>query len=152
MDAVHRLQSDAKRLGREVDQLKMKVALGGGASTAGADGDQSVDGVRLVTRRVAGLEKNALRSMSDALRDRLGSGVVVIASENDGKVSLIVSVSQDLTSRVKAGDLVKELAPIVGGGGGGRPDFAEAGGKDPSKIDALLAAAPEALRKILTPS
>ena len=79
----------------------------------------------------------------------MGSGVVVIASENEGKVSLVVSVSRDLTTRVKAGNLVKELAPIVGGGGGGRPDFAEAGGKDASKIDQLLAAAPEVLKTAL---
>ena len=92
-------------------------------------------GVKLIARRVDGLEKGALRGLSDSLRDRLGSGVVVIASENDGKVALVVSVTKDLTSRVQAGRLVKELAPIVGGGGGGRPDFAEAGGKDPSEID-----------------
>jgi alanyl-tRNA synthetase len=150
--AVHvaqRLQADVKRLTREVDQLKMKAALGGAATATAGDDTQTVDGVKLVARRVAGLEKNALRNLVDTLRDRLGSGVVVIASENDGKVSLVVGVSQDLTSRVRAGNLVKELAPIVGGGGGGRPDFAEAGGKDPSKIDALLAAAPVALKKSL---
>jgi alanyl-tRNA synthetase len=149
--AVHvaqRLQADVKRLTREVDQLKMKAALGGASTTAGDD-TQTVDGVKLVARRVAGLEKSALRNLVDTLRDRLGSGVVVIASENDGKVSLVVGVSKDLTARVRAGNLVKELAPIVGGGGGGRPDFAEAGGKDPSKIDALLAAAPVALKKSL---
>ena len=149
-EMVHRLQTEAKRLGREVDGLKMRVALGGGDRNAAGDADaETVDGVKLVTRKVSGLEKNALRGMSDTLRDRLGSGVVVIASENDGKVSLVVSVSKDLTSRVKAGGLVKELAPIVGGGGGGRPDFAEAGGKDPAQIDALLAAAPGALRNAL---
>jgi alanyl-tRNA synthetase len=98
---------------------------------------------------VAGLEKGALRSISDSLRDRLGTGVVVIASENDGRVSLVVSVSKDLTSRVQAGSIVKALAPIIGGGGGGRPDFAEAGGKDPSKIDELLAKAPETVRSLL---
>jgi alanyl-tRNA synthetase len=75
----------------------------------------------------------------------VGSGVIVIASENDGKVSLVVSVTKDLTPRVQAGRLVKELAPIVGGGGGGRPDFAEAGGKDPSRIPELLATAPRVL-------
>ena len=148
VDIVHRLQQDAKRLAREVEQLKMKAALGGSARE-GADEAQTVDGVKLVTRRVAGLEKAALRGLSDTLRDRVGSGVVVIASENDGKVALVVSVSKDLTARVKAGSLVKELAPIVGGGGGGRPDFAEAGGKDPSKIDDLLHAAPGALRNAL---
>jgi alanyl-tRNA synthetase len=69
--------------------------------------------------------------------------VVVLAAEHEGKVGLLVSVTKDLTDRVKAGQLVKELAPIVGGGGGGRPDFAEAGGRDASKIDELLAKARE---------
>ena len=97
--------------------------------------------MKLVTRRLAGLEKSALRGISDSLRARLGSGVVVLASDNDGKVALVVSVTKDLTARVQAGRMVKELAPIVGGGGGGRADFAEAGGKDPSKVGELLAAA-----------
>jgi alanyl-tRNA synthetase len=150
MDVVQRLQAETKRLGREVEQLKMKAALsGGGAGEQAADEPEDVAGVKLLTRRVTGLEKAALRSLSDTLRDRLGSGVVVIASENDDRVALVVSVSKDLTSRVKAGSLVKELAPIVGGGGGGRPDFAEAGGKDPAKIAELLKAAPAALRAAL---
>ena len=105
--------------------------------------------MKLIARRVDGLEKGALRGLSDSLRDRLGSGVVVLASENDGKVTLVVSVTKDLTSRVQAGRLVKELAPIVGGGGGGRPDFAEAGGKDPAGIDALVQKAPDVLRSQL---
>jgi alanyl-tRNA synthetase len=155
VDAVQRLQSETKRLTREVDQLKMKVAMGGGSRTTAAGAEDSpgelvVSGVKLVTRRVEGLEKGALRGLSDSLRDRLGSGVVILASDVDGKVSLVVSVSKDLTSRVQAGRLVKELAPIVGGGGGGRPDFAEAGGKDASKIDDLLAAAPKVLEVALS--
>ncbi len=153
VDAVQRLQSESKRLSREVDQLKMKVALGTGAQTtpAGPEGPVGVivSGVKLVTRRVEGLEKGALRGLSDSLRDRLGSGVVVLVSELDGKVSLVVAVSKDLTNRVQAGRLVKELAPIIGGGGGGRPDFAEAGGKDATKIDDLLAAAPKVLEVAL---
>ncbi|MBA3886706.1 MAG: alanine--tRNA ligase [Acidobacteria bacterium] len=150
VDAVQRLQADVKRLAREVDRLKMKAALGGGSGEPqAADAPIDVNGVKLVTKRVAGLDKGALRTVSDSLRDRLGTGVVVVVSENDGKVSLVVSVSKDLTGRVKAGQLVKELAPIVGGGGGGRPDFAEAGGKDPSKIDELLARAPDVLRALL---
>ena len=149
-DAVQRLQSETRRLAREVEQLKMKAALGGGKSApAPVDDVQEVDGVKVIARRVEGLEKGALRALSDSLRDRMGSGVVVLASENEGKVSLVVSVTKDLTSRVQAGRLVKELAPIVGGGGGGRPDFAEAGGKDPSKIDVLLAEAPAAVRASL---
>jgi alanyl-tRNA synthetase len=148
-DAVQRLQADVRRAARETEQLKMKLALGGSstAGSAGAGDDiQDVNGVKLIARRVAGLEKGALRGLSDSLRDRLGSGVVVLASENDGKVALVVSVTKDLTSQVQAGRLVKELAPIVGGGGGGRPDFAEAGGKDPAGIDALLKKAPDVLK------
>ncbi len=151
VDTIQKLQADAKRLTREVEQLKMKVALGGGGASADqADETQDVDGVKLLTRRVSGLEKAALRNLSDTLRERLGSGVIVIASDHEGKVSLVVSVSKDLTSRVKAGSLVKELAPIVGGGGGGRPDLAEAGGKDPAKIGELLNAAPQILRTALS--
>src|SRR6187455_89390 len=87
---------------------------------------------------------------TDSLRDRAGRGVVVLAAEYDGKVQLLVSVTKDLTDRLKAGALVKELAPIVGGAGGGRPDFAEAGGKDASQIDALLTAARDLVTKALT--
>jgi alanyl-tRNA synthetase len=142
-DAVAKLQADAKRLARENEQLRMKAALGGGA-TGGADADiQAVGDAKLVARRVTGLEKGALRGLSDSLRDRLARGVVVIAAEDHDKVHLVVSVTKDLTDRVKAGDLVKELAPLVGGRGGGRPDFAEAGGRDVSGIDALLARARE---------
>jgi alanyl-tRNA synthetase len=151
VDSVQRLQADARRLAREVDGLKMKLALGGGGATAGGagDGPQLVDGVKLIAKRVAGLEKAALRGLSDTLRDRLGSGVVLLVSDNEGKVSLVVSVSKDLTDRVKAGNLVKALAPIVGGSGGGRPDFAEAGGKDSTRIDDLLRSAPQALSHAL---
>jgi alanyl-tRNA synthetase len=149
-EAVQRLQADARRLGREVDQLKMKLALRGARGDSAAAGDEAeareVDGVKLIARRVEGLEKGALRSLSDSLRDRLGSGVVVLASDNDGKAALVVAITKDLTSRVQAGRLVKELAPLIGGGGGGRPDLAEAGGKDPSGIDALLARVPEVLK------
>jgi alanyl-tRNA synthetase len=150
VESVHKLQAEAKRLAREIEQLKMKVALGGSAANGGtADEPVVVDGVKLITKRVSGLEKGALRGISDSLRDRLGRGVVVLASENDGKVGLIVSVTKDLTGKLQAGRIVKELAPIVGGGGGGRPDFAEAGGKDPSKIDELLSRAPALIRTLL---
>jgi alanyl-tRNA synthetase len=150
-DAVARLQADAKRLARENDQLKMKLALGGGSTANGADDDVvSIGDAKVVARRVSGLDKSALRGLSDSLRDRLKRGVVVLAAEQDGKVSLLVSVTKDLTDRVKAGQLVKELAPIVGGAGGGRPDFAEAGGKDPSKIDEMLARANQLVKTALS--
>ena len=154
-EAVQRLQAELKRATREAEQLKMKLALGGASSASAggagqpADDAIEVEGVKLIVRRVEGLEKAGLRTLSDSLRDRLGSGVVVLASSNDGKVTLVVSVTKDLTSRVQAGRLVKELAPMVGGGGGGRPDFAEAGGKDPAGIDALVQKAPDVLRSQL---
>jgi alanyl-tRNA synthetase len=148
VETVQRLLTEQKRLTREVDQLKMKLALGQG-SAAPADETREVAGIKLLTRRVEGLEKTALRGLSDSLRDRLGSGVVVLASAIDGRVALVVSVSNDLTGRVQAGRVVKELAPIVGGGGGGRADFAEAGGKNAAKIDDLLRAAPKVLESLL---
>jgi alanyl-tRNA synthetase len=147
--AIQRLQSDNKRLARDIDQAKMKLALGCGGSATADDDARDVAGVKLITRRVDGLEKSALRALSDSLRDRLGSGVIVLVSDVDGKVSLVVSVSKDLLSRVQAGRLVKELAPIVGGGGGGRPDFAEAGGKNAARIDELLSTAPKVLESAL---
>jgi alanyl-tRNA synthetase len=151
VEIVQRLLADVKRLAREIEALKMKAALGGARSESGGaqDDTREVKGVKLIARRVSGLEKGALRGLSDSLRDRLGSGIVVIASENDGKVALVVSVTKDLTSRIQAGRIVKEIAPIVGGGGGGRPDFAEAGGKDPSKIDELIAKAPDLIGGLL---
>jgi alanyl-tRNA synthetase len=146
--AIEKIQAEIKRLTRENAQLRMKIALGGPAPDQ--DDAIPVGDAKLVARRVAGLDKDALRGLSDSLRDRIGRGVVVLAAENDGKVQLLVSVSKDLTSTIKAGQLVKELAPIIGGGGGGRPDFAEAGGRDVSKIDELLAAARSAVTRVLT--
>ncbi|MGE0393851.1 MAG: alanine--tRNA ligase [Vicinamibacterales bacterium] len=138
---------DNRRLARELQQAKMKAAMGGGAD----GGAEAVDvgGVKLVAREVAGLDKDGLRTLVDKHRSQLGSGVVVIASPGDGKVAVVVGVTADLVKRAPAGQVVKQLAPIVGGGGGGRPDFAEAGGKDASKIPDLLAAAPAVLQAIL---
>jgi alanyl-tRNA synthetase len=146
-EAARRLQADVKRLARENEQLKMKAALGGGG--AAVDDTIQIDGIKLIARRVSGLEKGALRGLADSLRDRLGSGVVVLASQNDDKVALVVSVTKDLTGRVHAGRVVKEIAPIVGGGGGGRPDFAEAGGREPSRIDELLARSRDVVRAMV---
>jgi alanyl-tRNA synthetase len=135
---VEKLQHEVKRLAKDVSELKVKAAMGGGAGPGG-DAFEVGTGVRMIARRVQGLDKTALRSLSDSLRDSLRSGVVVLASENDGKVAFVVAVTRDLISKVPAGQVVKRIAPIVGGGGGGRPDFAEAGGRDVGAIDALLA-------------
>jgi len=146
--AIERLQSDAKRNAREISQLKTKLAMGGGAS-AEVDDTVEVAGVKLARRKVADLDKDALRGLADSLKAKIKSGVVVLASASDGKVQIVVAVTSDLTGRVKAGQVVKEIAPIVGGGGGGRPDFAEAGGKQPEKIDEMLAASEAIVAKLL---
>ena len=127
----------AKRA-KELERLTTEAAMGGMDESA-ADDAVEIAGVKLVTRQVQALEPQALRTLADSLRDRAGSGVVVLASKNDGKAALVVSVTQDLAGRVHAGRLVKELAPIIGGKGGGRPDFAQAGGRQPERIGELLA-------------
>jgi alanyl-tRNA synthetase len=150
VQAIERLQTDAKRLAREVTDLKTKLATGGG--TAGADDTVDVAGVKLARRKLAALDKDALRGVADSLKARIKSGIVVLAATDNGKVQIVVAVTSDLTSRIKAGQIVKEIAPIVGGGGGGRPDFAEAGGKLPEKVDEMLEAAKTVIEKLLVPA
>jgi alanyl-tRNA synthetase len=141
------LADENKRLSRELQQARMKAAMGTGAT--GDDDAIDVAGVKLVAREVAGMDKEGLRALVDKQRDRIKSGVVVLACPSEDKVSVVVGVTADLTKRVPAGEVVKQLAPIVGGRGGGRPDFAEAGGKDASKIPALLAASRILIEKML---
>jgi len=141
-------EEEIKRLTRELQQAKMKAAMGGGGGNQTDEADE-VAGIRLVAREVSGLDKDGLRTLVDQHRSRIKSGVVVLASPSEGKVSIVVGVTPDLTKKVPAGQVVKQLAPIVGGGGGGRPDFAEAGGKDPSKIGEMLAAARGVVEKMI---
>ena len=145
------LAEENKRLSRELQQARMKAAMAG---SGGGTEDDAVDvaGIKLVAREVAGLDKDGLRALVDKQRDKIKSGVVVLVSPSDGKVSIVVGVTPDLTKKVPAGQVVKQLAPIVGGGGGGRPDFAEAGGKDASKIKDLLAASRTLVEKMLAAS
>jgi len=149
VETIQRLQAESKRLAREVTQLKTKLATGGG-SAAESDDAIEVAGVQLVRRKLADLDKDALRGVADSLRAKIKSGVVILASANDGRVQMVVAVTPDLTSKIKAGQIVKEIAPIVGGGGGGRPDFAEAGGKQPDKIDDMLDASKSVISKLLS--
>jgi alanyl-tRNA synthetase len=123
------------------------MQLVSGAATT--DEESLVEGIKVLAREVPPAPANELRDMADALRSKLGSGIVVIGTRGDGNVNLVVAVTKDLTGRVKAGELVKRLSAIVGGGGGGRPDFAQAGGKDPEKLPAALAAVQEAVREQL---
>jgi len=143
------LADENKRLSRELQQARMKAAMAGPGGGAEDDAVE-VAGIKLVAREVAGLDKDGLRALVDKQRDKIKSGVVVLASPSDGKVSIVVGVTPDLTKKIPAGQVVKQLAPIVGGGGGGRPDFAEAGGKDASKIKDLLAASRTLVEKMLS--
>ena len=139
LEAIAKLQAEARRLAKETHELRMKLAVAGPTAAAPAEAPTAIVGVEAVIRRVEGLDKMALRDLSDTIKSKLKSGVVVLASAtSDAKVAIVVSITADLKGRVHAGQVVKEVAPLVGGGGGGRPDFAEAGGKDPSKIDELL--------------
>jgi alanyl-tRNA synthetase len=135
-DKVAQLVERARRLEKELEQLKGKLASAAGVDLA--DQVVEVDGVKVLAARLDGVDAKSLRDTMDQLKDKVGSGIVLLATESDGKVSLIAGVTKDLTNRYKAGDLVKAAAEKVGGRGGGRPDMAQAGGSDPSGIPAAL--------------
>jgi len=128
---------EIKRLRRELDQVRMKSASSTVASVE--DKIKPVKGVKVLTHRVDNLERSQMRTLVDQLRDKLGSGVVVLGSATDGNVSLIAAVTKDLTGRIQAGKVIGAVAQKVGGKGGGRPDMAEAGGKDAGALDSALA-------------
>jgi alanyl-tRNA synthetase len=133
---LEKKDAEIKRLARELDQARMKSAS---SSTANiSDKVKEVRGVKVLAHRVDNLERAQLRTLVDQLRDKLGSGVVVVGSAADGNVSLIAGVTKDLTSRIQAGKVVGAVAEKVGGKGGGRPDLAEAGGKDVAALDSAL--------------
>jgi alanyl-tRNA synthetase len=129
--------SEIKRLQRELDQARMKSASSTVASVT--DKIKDIHGVKVLAHRVDNLERAQMRTLVDQLRDKLGSGVVVLGSATNGNVALIVGVTKDLTQKIQAGKVIGPVAQRVGGKGGGRPDLAEAGGKDPAALDAALA-------------
>ncbi|HEV8577514.1 MAG TPA: alanine--tRNA ligase [Thermoanaerobaculia bacterium] len=147
LQKAEQLRQRQNDLEQEMRRLRMQL-VSGSVSSAG-DEEILVDGIRVLAREVPPAPANELRDMADTLRSKLGSGVVVIGTRGDGNVSLVAAVSKDLTARVRAGDLVKKLSAIVGGGGGGRPDFAQAGGKQPEKLPVALASVEEAVREQL---
>ncbi|MDX9733032.1 MAG: alanine--tRNA ligase [Thermoanaerobaculia bacterium] len=126
---------------KEIAKLKVELATGGsGKRSGGEEGVVEVGGTKLLARRVPTLPANELRNLADTFRGKLGSGVVLLGTESEGKVTLLAAVTSDLVARVSADDLAKTMAPVVGGRGGGKPDLAQAGGKDPEKIEAALSA------------
>ena len=147
LERAAQLIARQKALEEELKSLRLQLVAGGVAG--GNDRELVVDGIRVVAREVPPAPANEMRSMADTLRSKIGSGVVVIGSRSDGNVSLVAAVSKDLTSRVKAGELVRRLSAVVGGGGGGRADFAQAGGKEPEKLPEALATVEQAVREQL---
>jgi alanyl-tRNA synthetase len=141
------LLDERKRLERDLSDAKKKLAMGGGGKSDGADGVRVVGDVKLMARAVEGIELKDLRSLADEGKKKVGSGIVAIVGvAGDGKAGIVVGVTEDLTSRFNAVDLVRKGAEVLGGkGGGGRPDMAQAGGPDGSKADAALAAIAAAL-------
>ncbi len=134
---LERRDEELKKLRKELEQARMKSAST--SVQAAAENVREVKGVKVLAMRADNLERAQLRVLIDNLRNKLGSGVVVLGSVSDGKVALIVGVTKDLTARVQAGKIIAEVAKKVGGSGGGRPDMAEAGGKDPGALDSALA-------------
>ncbi len=145
---IGQLQEEVRSLGVENEKLKAKIA---GASMGSiADKIKEIGGVKLIASRAEGLDMNGLRNMGDKLRDEIGEGVVVLASAVDGKVNLMVTATDGAVAKgAHAGNIIKAIAAEVGGGGGGRPQMAQAGGKNPAGIDKALEKAGEVLASLL---
>jgi alanyl-tRNA synthetase len=145
--AAEKLAESEKKLRKQLESQQLKQA----ASQAGDLIDQAKDvkGVRIIAARVDLPDRAAMRQMVDNLRPKLGSGVIVLGSVSDGNVAMVVAVTKDLTNRLDAGKIVREAAAIVEGSGGGRKDLAEAGGKNPAKLDESLQAIPSIVERML---
>ncbi len=133
---VEKLLDERRGAEREIERLRTEQR--GEASKDLSGSAKEIGGIQVIATRVDGVGAKDLRGMVDQLRDKLKSGVVLLAAEEDGRVSLALGVTKDLTDRCRAGDLIREIAQIVGGKGGGRPDFAQAGGSDPSQLDSAF--------------
>src|SRR5881275_766044 len=147
---LEKKDAEIKRLARENDQLRMKSASSSVASVG--EKIKEVRGVKVLAHRVDNLGRPQMRTLVDQLRHKIGSGVVVLGSATNGNVALIVGVTKDLTSRIQAGKVIGPVAQKVGGKGGGRPDLAEAGGKDPGALDAALGEAYDVVEGLLASS
>jgi alanyl-tRNA synthetase len=136
VEKVERMLSRQRELQREIETLQARVNAS--KSAALLAGVKDVAGMRVLAERVEVADPKGLRELADSLRDRLGSGIVVLGCAHEEKATLLVAVSKDLVSRCKAGDIVRQLAAIIGGSGGGKPELAQAGGPDVAKLDEAL--------------
>jgi alanyl-tRNA synthetase len=144
---LKKLMEHQKELERQVSTLEDR--LGADRASNLMEQVKTIADVKLLAVRIDNLDGKQLREQADKLRDQLQSGIVVLGSVTDGKVALLVSVTKDLTDRVKAGDLIKPLAEKVGGRGGGRPDMAQAGGSQPDQLNAALESASQVVEEAL---
>jgi alanyl-tRNA synthetase len=145
--AVEKMSNTVKHLEKELEGQKRKGALGQLDQLASQV--QTIKGVKLIAAEVSGTDKESLRQLVDSLRQKVGSGVVVLGTIHEEKVALIAGVTKDLTAKVHAGKMIQALAKLVGGSGGGRPDLAEAGGKDTSALKSTLSTIPALLEPLL---
>ncbi|MDY7025998.1 MAG: alanine--tRNA ligase, partial [Pseudomonadota bacterium] len=146
VEKVTSLLGQQKELQKQVEQLKMKLASG--SSNDLMEQVQTVAGIQVLAARMDDLDAKSLRAVIDQYKQKIKSGVIVLATGQDEKVGIAVGVTQDQTAKVKAGDLVRQLAEIVGGRGGGRPDFAQAGGSDIAKLNSMIQSVPRVLEKL----
>ena len=135
-DTVQRMVRELKETHKKVDELQLKVAQK--ESSNFMDEVREIRGVQVLSQKVERLDRNRLRQLADQLKNRLKTGVVVLGTHTNSKVSLVAMVTSDLTDRINAHDLIGKIASLVDGGGGGKPDMAEAGGKDPSRLSEAL--------------
>src|SRR5215217_7804519 len=147
---VTRLQEELRKSRREADELKLKIASGAAGASSNGDDSREVAGIKVLAREASGLDAAAMRQLSDTLLARIKSGVVVLGRSSDGKVSLIVRTSADLTKKVPAGQVIKELAPIIGGRGGGKADMAEGGGNQPENLHLALEKSYEVVERLVS--
>jgi len=145
--AAERAEESNRQLEKQLETMRRNQALGNVDSLLAQA--QTVKGVKLIAAEIDGADRAALRAVADGLRQKLGSGVVVLGAIDDGKVALLVAVTKDLTAKLQAGKIVQALAKEVGGSGGGRPDLAEAGGKDTSALKSTLEKAPSLINLML---
>jgi alanyl-tRNA synthetase len=147
VERVEQLNHANKQLEKELSQLKAKLASSAGTDLAAQA--EEINGVKVLVAIVEGLDSKSLRDTTDQLKNKLGTAVVLLATVDGDKVSLVAGVTKDLTDRVKAGELVKEIAQKVGGKGGGRPDMAMAGGNSPDQLPEAILYAKQYLISIL---
>ncbi|MEM7054369.1 MAG: alanine--tRNA ligase [Pseudomonadota bacterium] len=135
-ERVEMLLERSRALEKELERLKSKLASAQGSDLSSAA--EQIEGVNVIRRQLDGIDPNSLRDTVDQLKNKLGSGVIVLATTVDDRIRLVAGVTQDLTNRFKAGELINHVASQVGGKGGGRPDFAQAGGSDSSQLQRAL--------------